>query len=112
MAKDLFGFDKTNLIIGKGQDIQVPTLSPTVTEMLMPLYDNYNQQRFDRAVDVPRPFMALNTLVYETFKQGFPTIRYANEPHVSLSGDTRDVVLAFSAASSVGSVTNCPAALM
>ena len=96
MEKDLFGFNKTNLIIGKGQDIQVPTLSPTVTEMLMPLYDNYNQVSFDSSVSVPRPFGALNELVYETFKQKKPTIRYVEGEKVTLTGDTRDVLLAFS----------------
>ena len=105
---DLFGFDKTNIIHGKGQDILVPTLTPTLTDAVMPLFDNFNQAQgsLDWGVAIPKPLEPLNDLIYGVFKEDLPSKRYVDVPHVTLTGDTNDVVLAFS-----GGLDSCYQAL-
>lgn len=95
---DLFGFDKTNIIHGKGQDILVPTLTPTLTDAVMPLYDNFNKREFDQSVVTYDAFRPLVSLVYKTFGFGEPTFvaSQCNKKLVSLVDGTNDVLLAFS----------------
>lgn len=95
---DLFGFDKTNVINGKGQDVLVPVMTPTFTNAVMPLYDNFNQQEFSQSVVTYDCFRPLVSLVYKTFGFDEPTFVTSpcNGKLVSLIGGSNDVLLAFS----------------
>ena len=106
--KDLFGNElKTNILIGKGEDILTPFITPKISLMILPLYDNFNQITFDNIISVPNGFEKLCNLIYNVFGNNPPIIKCLEHEKIKLNKNCKDVILAFS-----GGLDSCYQAIL
>lgn len=103
---NLFG-SRTTSIVGKGQSVHFPIMTPLVTSYMMPLYDNFNQKTLDEKTSLIEPLKYLSNLVYEVFGQNLPSYDIVPHEEITLKDDTNDVVLGFS-----GGLDSCYQALL
>lgn len=103
---NLFG-SKTTSIVGKGQSVHFPYMTPLVTSYMMPLYDNFNQKVFDTETTLIEPLKELSNLVYDVFDQSKPNYNFLPYEKVALNDTTNDVMLGFS-----GGLDSCYQALL
>lgn len=96
IEKDLFGMTQTNAIIGKGQDVSVPLITPFLSNIVMPIYDNFNQLEFDKEIVVPRSFVPLCEIVYQVFNQKPPRLKMVDVDVMEAPKSSNDILLAFS----------------
>ena len=76
---------------------EIPVQRSILTQQILDLHDNFNQQEFDSSIMLLESFQDFSNLIYDSFKQPYPSYQNASEnSQIRLDKSTNDVLLAFS----------------